>query len=271
MAETIEKNRNIYRIWDAVNKRWNKLNFLTNAKSVDADDGKTLQDKVGAIDGITSDLNGESETIAASIKCVNTLNKSLPQFIYDTSGEITGYKTSVGADTVFPFSSGIRIGNFDKLDDQVKCFALTGKTVEVFCSNKILPILASYSCWHSAGFSMGAVWSIMICDSLGNSNIEFKAQLGGSFIGNLRVEPLSDYVLSSTTVSSYTVAETGDEIVGWRFLAKGSGDNKATLRVWYVENTDKYYFDDIYVPSHAYFTDNGGGTSADSQIPHSLV
>ena len=44
---------------------------------MDADDGKDLQTKVGAINGITSDLTGEAEDVAASIKCVNQLNSSL--------------------------------------------------------------------------------------------------------------------------------------------------------------------------------------------------
>ena len=77
MAEIITKDRKEYNIWDKINGVWNRLNFLTNAKSVDADDGKDLQTKVGAINGITSDLTGEAEDIAASIKCVNQLNSSL--------------------------------------------------------------------------------------------------------------------------------------------------------------------------------------------------
>ena len=79
MAEIITKDRKEYNIWDKINGVWNRLNFLTNAKSVDADDGKDLQTKVGAINGITSDLTGEAEDIAASIKCVNQLNSSLNQ------------------------------------------------------------------------------------------------------------------------------------------------------------------------------------------------
>lgn len=77
MASSVTKERKEYRIWDDVNKVWNLLFFRTNANSVDASDGKTLQTKVGAIDGITSDVNGESERIAASIKCVNTINNKL--------------------------------------------------------------------------------------------------------------------------------------------------------------------------------------------------
>ena len=79
MAEIITKDRKEYNIWDKINGVWNRLNFLTNAKSVDFDDGKTAQNKLGAINGITSDLTGEAEDIAASIKCVNQLNSSLEE------------------------------------------------------------------------------------------------------------------------------------------------------------------------------------------------
>ena len=44
----------------------------------------------------------------SSINCI-LLNNSLGGFtpIIDSTGKITGYKTKVGADTVFPFSGGI--------------------------------------------------------------------------------------------------------------------------------------------------------------------
>lgn len=107
MARTVVKDRKEYRIWNVVDKVWHRLNFLTNANSVDASDGKTLQTKVGAIDGITSDVNGESERIAASIKCVNRLNNSLVSNIYvGSDGKL--HKVIGGADTVLPFSSTVR-------------------------------------------------------------------------------------------------------------------------------------------------------------------
>ena len=43
------------------------------------------------------------------IKLNNNLNAQ-PQFIYDANGQITGYKTKAGADTVFPFSKSEYIG-----------------------------------------------------------------------------------------------------------------------------------------------------------------
>lgn len=39
--------------------------------------------------------------------CINSSLKDQPTFEYDETGKITGYKTKVGADTVFPFSSDV--------------------------------------------------------------------------------------------------------------------------------------------------------------------
>lgn len=43
--------------------------------------------------------------IFAFIQLNNDLAQQ-PEFVYDSTGKITGYKTPGGADTVFPFSSG---------------------------------------------------------------------------------------------------------------------------------------------------------------------
>ncbi len=114
MANIISKDSVPYRIWDKVNGVWNQLNFRTNAKSVLADDGKNMQTKVGAISGITSDLNGESENIAASIKAVNQLNNNLTfpdgkKFYPDIRNGKRGYNTDParGADTFVPFRQAI--------------------------------------------------------------------------------------------------------------------------------------------------------------------
>lgn len=40
---------------------------------------------------------------------LNNNLKNYPQWITDSTGKITGYKTLGGADTVFPFSSGLEI------------------------------------------------------------------------------------------------------------------------------------------------------------------
>ena len=77
MAEIISKERVPYRIWDKVNSVWNELKFKTNAKSVDAEDGETLETKVGAINGISSSTTATASDVAASIGYVNEINNNL--------------------------------------------------------------------------------------------------------------------------------------------------------------------------------------------------
>lgn len=109
MASIVNKERVPYRIWDKVNGVWNELKFKTNAKSVDANDGNTLEYKVGAINGITDSLVSESSSIAASSKAVKTLNDSLGglSFGYDSASGKYGYwKKEAGTDVFVPFKSG---------------------------------------------------------------------------------------------------------------------------------------------------------------------
>ena len=95
MAEIIEKTGKSYNIFDKVNNVWNKISFWHKASDCEFDDGKTAQNKLGAINGITSDLTGEAEDIAASIKCVNQLNSSLTngtnieEYSFNTSSDVT--------------------------------------------------------------------------------------------------------------------------------------------------------------------------------------
>ena len=110
--ETIVTGRKFRKLANAATKQWQRLSFWHKASDCEFNDGKNAETKLGAVDGITDSLASTSSRIAASAKAVNSLNNNLnsrPQFIYDSSGKITGYKTKAGADTVFPFSVEYRI------------------------------------------------------------------------------------------------------------------------------------------------------------------
>ncbi len=103
MAIQIITGKKYHILTDLANKVWSVISFWTKASDVEFNDGKTAQTKLGAIDGITSDLNGESETIAASIKAVNKLNNNLGGYSFgETADGKPGYRKP-GADTVIPF------------------------------------------------------------------------------------------------------------------------------------------------------------------------
>lgn len=86
-------------------------------------DGETAQSKLnkyeealGNVTGVTDSLEVDDSKILVSAKALHKVNSSLqdqPDFVYDSTGKITGYKTKVGADTVFPFSSG---SNYIKIE-----------------------------------------------------------------------------------------------------------------------------------------------------------
>lgn len=89
-----------------------------NANTLECDDGKTLQTKVGGINGITSSKTANAEDIAASAKLTNELYSDIAslsselggyRFVYTEEGQ-PGYKKD-SADTVYPFSSSVN-GSF---------------------------------------------------------------------------------------------------------------------------------------------------------------
>lgn len=73
------------------------VSHWTKANTLEFDDGKTAQDKLGAIDGISSSRESNSDKIAASTALVSELNSDLGglSFFEDPTG-----KYVVGADSV---------------------------------------------------------------------------------------------------------------------------------------------------------------------------
>ena len=108
MAENI-KSRKYYRVHNGTD--WDRMHFVTDANSVDANDGDNMETKVGAIKGITTSTNVTEEGYAADATVVAALNDSLVaqdnlKFRFSTDGE--GNYGYLGADDSFiPFKSGI--------------------------------------------------------------------------------------------------------------------------------------------------------------------
>ena len=65
------------------------VSHWTKANTLEFDDGKTAQDKLGAIDGISSSRESNSDKIAASTALVSELNSDLGglSFFEDTTGK----------------------------------------------------------------------------------------------------------------------------------------------------------------------------------------
>ena len=107
------------------------VSHWTNANTLQFDDGKTAQAKLGAIDGISSSKDSSSEKIAASTKLVSELNSNLGglSFYEDNTG-----KYVVGADSVPK-----KLGNFERIN-------LGSNLTSFNCSDIQLSLIHIY-CW----------------------------------------------------------------------------------------------------------------------------
>ena len=78
------------------------VSHWTNANTLQFDDGKTAQAKLGAIDGISSSKDSSSDKIAASTKLVSELNSNLDSCSFEVKddGAYINYTLPGGADTV---------------------------------------------------------------------------------------------------------------------------------------------------------------------------
>ena len=63
---------------------WNRLSFWTHASDVQFDDGKTAQQKVGEINGLTTSTTITTPGYAADATVVNALNKKVSQYMTST-------------------------------------------------------------------------------------------------------------------------------------------------------------------------------------------
>lgn len=74
--ERIVTGRKFRRLIDKEAKLWQRISWWTRSNDVECDDGKTVEQKIGDINGITSFLNDRHD-LAASISSVNSVNEEL--------------------------------------------------------------------------------------------------------------------------------------------------------------------------------------------------
>lgn len=77
--EQIITGRKFRKCIDVANKVWLRISFWTSANDVEFDDGKTLQQKLGTINGITDSLTSTDIKSALSAKAGKVLNDKLDE------------------------------------------------------------------------------------------------------------------------------------------------------------------------------------------------
>ena len=86
MATENIKERVLYRVLtDEKSRVWERCNFVTSARSVDADNGENLETKVGAIKGITTSSTVTEEGWVPDAASVNArLNVKVDRYDEET-------------------------------------------------------------------------------------------------------------------------------------------------------------------------------------------
>ena len=84
--EEIVTGRKFRKLLDEATRLWQRISFWTKASDVEFDDGKTAEEKLGGINGITDSLKSKNSNIALSAAAGNDLqtqitrlNNSSPQ------------------------------------------------------------------------------------------------------------------------------------------------------------------------------------------------
>ena len=87
--ETIVTGRKFRKLIDEATKQWQRISFWTKASDVEFNDGKTAEEKLGNFNGISSDIDDESDNLAASMKVVSMLRQSFQDGCDKIVGKLT--------------------------------------------------------------------------------------------------------------------------------------------------------------------------------------
>lgn len=83
--EQIITGRKFRKCLDVANKVWMRISFWTSANDVEFDDGRTLQQKLGTIDGITDSLESNDLKSALAAKAGKVLNDKVNELTVKVS------------------------------------------------------------------------------------------------------------------------------------------------------------------------------------------
>ncbi len=78
--EVIVTGRVKRRLIDKAAKLWQRLSYWTKASDVEFDDGRTAEEKIGNINGITSDFSLDAENICASSSMAHKAHERFYEF-----------------------------------------------------------------------------------------------------------------------------------------------------------------------------------------------
>lgn len=217
--ENIVTGRKFRRLINKDSKLWQRISWWTKSSDVEFDDGKTAEQKLGNINGITSDFSVDNESIAASSNLTKRAYERFNEFT--DGGRIKGiiigedgkpyieYWNEDGADTVLK-----------KLGEIESGMELTYKVRlghnDTGASSATFPIIGTPNSikisMNQCNYASYSTWTISLLDNTGNV-----------------VSKLTTSQASGTKTKEFSGAEIKDVVSchckglnGWNFMCNGT-------------------------------------------------
>ncbi len=109
LNEQIVTGRSFRKCIDVTNKLWQKISFWSKASDVEFDDGENAETKLGAIKGITTDLNITETGYAADMTALAQLNSEIQDLTNGLSALDTRLTNAItGGDIAAPFTYDVK-------------------------------------------------------------------------------------------------------------------------------------------------------------------
>lgn len=144
MSTNIVTGKKYHILTDLTNKVWSIISFWTKASDVEFNDGKSAETKLGIINGITSDINCEDETIAASAVMVNEQINNCFQSVSNGKSLLASAITGKGVTTDASASFATMANNIKKIKNGAT--ALSGsKSIWVSEAYKVVSEIVTFS------------------------------------------------------------------------------------------------------------------------------
>ena len=160
--EQIIIGRKYRRLIDKAAKLWQRISWWTKASDVEFDDGKTAEQKLGNINGITSDFSVNDESIAASSNLTNRAYTRFNEFtddgkikriiIGEDGNPYIEYSDKDGADTVLK-----KLGSVDE-DELIN--SISDKTTNEYTKGTWLCTVSSSATTEANAVTFSDTFSI---------------------------------------------------------------------------------------------------------------
>ena len=171
--ETIVTGRKFRRLIDKDSKLWQRISWWTKAGDVEFNDGKTAEQKLGNINGITSDFSVNNDSMAASSSLSHRAHTRFMEFT--DNGRIISIKIGEDGSPYIEYKDGAdtvlkKLGDIESGKEFTYNVRLGHNDLGV--SSAVFPIIGTPESieirMNQCNYAANSTWTISLRDSNGN-------------------------------------------------------------------------------------------------------